>query len=115
LLIKAFGQECFAIRGVSTNLCEVAYEENNVNVYARPKSFPLSISDAHSAGFSTISVQFCLADQTDICVEKTYDIETLPGVMHSEGLELAMPNDTMMAGASLPMVVNAYDKYDNAL
>lgn len=116
ITISATGDNCLILPGRSNNLCSNP-EVITDNFFTNTIQIPVTLWDPafpHStkAWLTTLIFKICRAQNTQACIYKTRQINTLPGSVAS--LEIDAPN-TVVRWDRIPVVVNAKDKFNNVL
>ncbi|MFZ2718776.1 MAG: VCBS repeat-containing protein, partial [Candidatus Absconditicoccaceae bacterium] len=106
--IYTTGNDCLFSPGKSSNLC-TDHISIPFNPYLEKQTIPIQIKDS-KAGTTIITFQLCIPD-SETCVKKTQQLNTLPGDIQQ--LKLITLDDKVMAGSQMPIMVKGLDQYQN--
>lgn len=104
--ITSTGDNCIQVDGKNT--CDSPYIINTINPFQDSKLFEIKPVTT-KAGSSNIIITYCVA--TDICLSEALQMDILPGAIQK--FEFATPVKKVIKNSQLPLVVKAYDVYDN--
>lgn len=116
ITISATGDNCLILPGRSNNLCSNP-EVITDNFFNNSIEIPVSLWDTdfpHStkAWLTTLIFKICRTQNTQACIYKTQQLNTLPWVVAS--LEIQAEN-SVVRGDRIPVIINAKDRFNNAL
>ncbi|HMT00890.1 MAG TPA: hypothetical protein PKC14_01055, partial [Candidatus Absconditabacterales bacterium] len=101
------GNNCIVIN--SKNLCQQSYSLSDVDLFSQPLLLDLDLA-TKKAGLLMLDVKIC---DGQACIILPQTISIVPGAIDS--ISMVSPSSKILRGASLPFVVNAYDKRGNTI
>jgi hypothetical protein len=116
ITVSATGDNCLIVPGRSNNLCSNPVVITD-NFFTNNIQLPVTLGDTaftHStkAWLTTLIFKICRTQNTQACIYKTKQINTLPGAVAS--MEIQSEN-TVIRWDRIPVIVNAKDRFNNVL